>query len=157
MSPLLKLVAVALAAAPLTALAAEGASENAELSCIKHVVYSKAFLERFPRAGAACREVKMKDGKKWIRFDAEVKHVKGHEVTADFIDKYEHPVATLTFRAAKDARLMVDGKTTKYTELVKGDKLEVWMPEGRIGFYAEPVNEKNEKLQLVSHEATADR
>jgi hypothetical protein len=157
MSPIIKLVVVAFAAAPLMVLAAEGGSDNPKPNCINGVVYSKAFLERFPEAGGACREVKVEHGKKWIRFNAEVKRVKGHEVTADFIDKYEHAVATLTFRASKDARLMVDGKSTTYSHLVKGDKLEVWMPEDRVGFYAAPRAMKDERLSLVSHETPKRR
>jgi hypothetical protein len=34
------------------------------------------------------------------RFDADVAAVKGNEVTANFIDSYKQPVATLTFTAA---------------------------------------------------------
>ena len=89
MRPIVKLVIAGLIAIPVTA----GAQQ---LSCIKDVTYSKAFLAKFPQAGAACNEVVSTNGQKWVRFMAEVKSVQGNHLTVSFIDTHEQPVSTLT-------------------------------------------------------------
>jgi hypothetical protein len=142
----LKMGASLLALAPLVALA----DNEPRLSCVNDVRYSKEFLEKYPHAAAACREVVMKNGEKWIRFDASVAAIKGNEVTADFVDTTDQVVSTLTFVTPKDATLMVDGKEIKYSELSKGDRLYVWMPEKHAAFYSGPESTKGQKLAVVN-------
>ena len=139
-----------LVATPFVAVAADAPT----MSCLKDIVYSQEFLARYPKAGAACREVVMKDGTKWARFDADVVAVKKDQVTANFIDEYKQSVATLTFAAAPDARVKVEGKDVKYSSLKPGDTLSFWMPESRVGFYASPGAAENTKLAVVSDTAT---
>jgi hypothetical protein len=139
-----KLGMLVLAATPLIGLA----DDQPKLSC-KDVTYSKEFLTHYPKAGAACREVVMKDGEKWVRFDADVSKVQGDEVSADIRDKYNNTVSTLTVKAAADARVMVSGKETKYSSLAAGDHLTIWMPESKLGFYAKPGASEAEKLSVV--------
>ncbi|MEJ1964941.1 MAG: hypothetical protein WDO56_26760 [Gammaproteobacteria bacterium] len=150
MNAAVKLVAVAFVATPLVGLA----QDEVKLSCIKDIVYSQEFLAHYPKAGAACREVLVRDGTKWARFDADVVKVKGNEVTASFIDSYKNPVATLTFAAAPEARVTVNGKETKYSDLQKGDTLSFWMPESRVGFYAAPGASKVTQLAVVNDSAS---
>jgi hypothetical protein len=140
-----KLATLVLAVTPLVGLA----DDQSKLSC-KDVTYSEEFLAHYPKAGAACREVKMKDGQKWVRFQADVTKVKGDEVTANIVDKYSNTVSTLTVKAAADARVMVNGKDTKYSQLAEGDKLDVWLPESKLGFYAAPGASNVQKLAVVS-------
>jgi hypothetical protein len=149
MSVGMRLVAVVLAAAPILG-AAQG---EAGLSCIKDVVYSQEFLARYPKAGAACREVVQINGEKWVRFDADVVKVKGNQVTANFLDSYKTAVGTVTFAATPDARVVVDGKKTKYSALRQGDTLTFWVPESRMGFYAAPGASESTKLAVVSDTA----
>jgi hypothetical protein len=140
-----KLAMLVLAVTPAAGLA----DDQSKLSC-KDVTYSEEFLAHYPKAGAACREVTMKDGEKWVRFEADVTKVKGDQVTANIVDNYNNTVSTLTVKAAADARVMVDGKETKYSQLVKGDKLDVWLPESKLGFYATPGASNVQKLAVVS-------
>ncbi len=75
MNARMKLAVFALTAIPLVGAAAD----QPKLSCIKDITFSQEFLERYPKAGAACHEVVMKDGQKWARFDANVVKVKGNQ------------------------------------------------------------------------------
>ncbi len=68
MNAAVKLVAVVFVATPLVGFA----QDEVKLSCIKDIVFSQEFLANYPKAGAACREVVMRDGAKWARFDANV-------------------------------------------------------------------------------------
>ena len=159
----LKLTVAALIAMPLGALAqgqsmqsqsttpttrpAEGETSS---SCIKSITFSHEFLERWPRAGAACREVKVENGAKWARFDAEVVRVRGSRVTANFVDTFGHKLNTVTFDAASDARVEMNGRPTRFRSLRRGDKLSFWMPESRVEFYSAPGASDSEKLTVVS-------
>src|SRR5262249_42146683 len=146
MNAAVKLAALVLATAPLVG----AAQEAPKLSCIKDITFSQEFLARYPKAGAACREVVQKDGQKWVRFDADVANVAGNRVTADFKDDYGNPVETVTFEAAPDARVSVNGKDVKFSSLQKGDTLSFWMAEARLGFYGTPGTKGSSKLAVVS-------
>lgn len=132
----------------------EGQSSD---SCISNIVFSQEFLARYPRAGGACREVKMEKGMKWARFDANVAQVRGNRVTADFVDRFDNSVGTITFDAASDARVDVDGRPTRFSSLQRGDRLSFWMPEDRVGFYAQPGASETTKLAVVSTEPAPAR
>jgi len=125
------------------------ADDQPKLSCIMDISYNPAFLTRYPNAAAACREVVMKDGEMWARFDADVVAVNGNQITADFMDPYKNSVGTVTFTASEDARLTVNGKEEKYTELRKGDSLSFWMPAKRLSFYAAPFTSASNQFALV--------
>lgn len=139
------LMALALAMTPLIATAAE---EAPKLSCIKDVMYSQEFLQKNPKAPAACREVVVKDGAKWIHFVGEVAERNGNQLTIDFQNVAGDRLATVVVEASPDARLKIAGKETKYSSLRRGDKIDVYMPESRFGFYAEPGQE-SAQLKVV--------
>jgi hypothetical protein len=137
------LTVLLLVATPLVSMAAEP-----KLNCVNDIVYSPKFLQNYPNAPAACREVITKDGQKWARFEAEVVKVKGQDVTAHILDAYENSIATVTFKASNDARLTVDGSPTKYSSLQSGQKLTFWVPNGAEGIYAAPGS--TTKLAVVA-------
>ena len=118
-------------------------------SCISNITFSQEFLSRYPTAGAACREVKVENGTKWARFDADVARVSGNRVTANFVDRFDKKLGTITFDAASDARVQVNGRPMRFSALRPGDKLSFWMPEDRVGFYAEPGASETTKLAVV--------
>lgn len=122
-------------------------------SCIGNIVFSQDFLARYPNAGGACREVKVENGHKWARFDAHVVQVRRNRVTADFVDRYDKKLSTITFDASRDARVDVNGRQVRFSTLKPGDKLSFWMPENRVGFYAEPGASQTTKLAVVSQES----
>jgi hypothetical protein len=158
-----KLTVAALIALPVGALAqdqpaqpqAQGQSRLAEgqtsPSCISNIVFSREFLSSYPNAGAACREVKVQDGEKWARFDADVVRVRGNRVTANFVDRFDRNLRTITFDASTDARVEINGRQRRFSALRAGDKMSVWMPESRVGFYAEPGAEETEKFNIVNN------
>lgn len=118
-------------------------------SCINHITFSQEFLAKYPQAGGACREVKVEDGEKWARFDANVTRVRGNQVTANFVDRSNRNLGTITFDASPDARVEVNGRPLRFSSLRSGDRLSFWMPESRVGFYAEPGAAASTKLAVV--------
>lgn len=134
------------------------AQEHTTLSCVKDITFSQEFLAKFPRAGAACNQAIMINGQKWVRFNAEVKNVQSSHLTVDFIDRDKRPVESATFAFDPTARVTLDnGQEMSASKLDKGEKLVVWMPESRIGFYAEPGADASKHFALVSESAPTER
>jgi hypothetical protein len=143
------LAGLVLAATPFVGVAQDEPT-NHGLTCIKDITYSEAFIKKYPRAGAACREVKMQNGEKWVRFVAKVAEVNGSQFTANFLGEFDHVVETVTFEGNAGDKLTVNGKEVDITSLKPGDTLDFWWPQSRLGFYSKPGLEKMKELRVVS-------
>ena len=122
---------VKLAATVLIGISLTGVAQGQpKLNCTKDVKFGQAFLAKFPDAGAACQEVKVVQGEKWVRFDA-----------------------PLTFEYTPDATLTLENKQVKAASAVKkGNKVMVWVPESRFGIYAQPGDVESKQFKVVSAE-----
>jgi len=123
-----------------------------KLNCVKDVKYGQAFLAKFPDAGSACQEVKVVQGEKWVRFNAQVKQNQNNRLTVDLLNQsHEHTGNPLTFAYTPDATLTLENKNVKAASAVKkGDKVMVWVPESRFGFYAQPGDVESKQFKVVS-------
>jgi hypothetical protein len=155
MNTCVKLIGFLFVAIPIVASA-----QNTErrLSCVKDITYSKEFLSKFPDAGAACIEAKTANGKKWIRFNAEVKKKEGDHLTVEFLDKEEKAVTTMIFAFDPNATIMMEDKSVKAASAAEeGDKIMVWVPETRFDLYAKPGASQSEHFTLVSNGQPQER
>ena len=152
MKPTVKLAAALLIGIPLTG----AAQDQPKLNCVKDVSYGKEFLAKFPDAGSECQEVKIVQGEKWVRFNAEVKQNKNDHLTVDFLDqKQEHTGKPMTFAYTPDATLtLVNKKIKPASEVKEGDKVMVWVPESRFGVYAQPGAAESKQFAVVSGDST---
>jgi hypothetical protein len=150
-----KLTVALLIGIPLTGVA----QAQPKLNCVKDVSYNKEFLAKFPDAGSACQEVTVVGGEKWVRFDAQVKHNKDHQITVDFLNTTgEHTSKPMTFAYTPDATLTLKNKDVKAASAVKeGDKVVIWVPESRFGLYAQPGAVESKHFALVSDDSTKPR
>ena len=123
-----------------------------KLNCVKDVKYGQAFLAKFPDAGSACQEVKVVQGEKWVRFNAQVKQNQNNRLTVDLLNQsHEHTGNPLTFEYTPDATLTLENKNVKAaTAVKKGDKVMVWVPESRFGIYAQPGDVESKQFKVVS-------
>jgi hypothetical protein len=128
-----------------------------KLNCTKDVMYGKEFLAKFPDAGSACQEVKVVQGEKWVRFDAQVKHNKDNRMTVDFLNtKGDHTGNPMTFAYTPDATLTLEKKKVvkAASEVKEGDRVMVWVPESRFGLYAQPGAAESKQFKVVSDDST---
>ena len=146
MKPIFKLAIAALAAIPLVNVA-----HAQRLSCAKDITYSEEFLAKFPDAGGACQEVRIVNGEKWARFNAQVKYNKDSRITVDMLNAAgDHWGDPLTFDYTPDATLTLENKKVKAAHAIeKGDKVVVWIPERRFGLYALPGASESQQFKLV--------
>ena len=145
---------VKLATAVLIGISLTGVAQGQpKLNCTKDVQYGREFLAKFPDAGSACQEVKVVQGEKWVRFDAQVKHNKDNRMTVDLLNiKGSHTGNPMTFTYTPDATLTLEkNKQVKAASEVKeGDRVMVWVPESRFGLYAEPGAAESKQFKVVS-------
>src|SRR5277367_113224 len=85
------------------------------------LVYSHAFLDKYPKAPAACLEARVYKGTKYAKFSGKV-YIPGTDViTVQVFNVAGDPLTTFSFKPAASARLVVNGKTESWAELQKGD------------------------------------
>jgi hypothetical protein len=144
----LKLAATVLIGISLTGVA----QGQPKLNCTKDVKFGEAFLAKFPDAGAACQEVKVVQGEKWVRFDAQVRQNQNNRLTVDLLNQsHQHTGNPLTFEYTPDATLTLENKQVKAASAVKkGNKVMVWVPESRFGIYAQPGDVESKQFKVVS-------
>lgn len=143
------LVTAVLAVIPMIGVA-QTKQVGPSLSCVKDFTYSREFLAKYPRAGAACTRVVEKNGQKWVRFAAQVVRVNGNHVVADFLDRFGNKVGTVTIQPSPDQRVLVRGHEMRYSLLKPGEQLAFWMPQNQIGFYAAPDASDTTHLAVVT-------
>jgi hypothetical protein len=94
--------------------------------------FSHAFLERYPRAPAACQEGRVYNGQNWAKFSARVFLNSADRTTVQFLNMGGTPIETFSFRPSPGATLTLDGNTRRFTDLRPGDQLTLWVPESRM-------------------------
>ena len=133
----LSLVALA-AGLGLASLGASAADMNNKCS---DMVYKKEFLDKYPKAPAVCRTVSVKNGVHSAMFSGKIVGMEKGSITVQFTNVAGDPVGgmdPLTFTPAAGAKLHVNGKTESYKDLKKGDKLDFWVSENRVGVVTDP-------------------
>lgn len=114
------------------------------------VNFSAEVLAKFPNAKKACLDVKEKDGGIYAHYRADVVAVESDGVTVKMIDHEGKAVSKVTFAPAPDQVAEVDGKDTKFTDLEKGMKLDLYIEHSKWGLYAKP---DAKRLTILSQES----
>ena len=102
------------------------------------LIFSQAFLSKYPKAPAACQEARVYQGKRYAKFSGKVSKkdesalsVQVNNVAGDAID-------TLSVKPSTTATVIVNGERVKLSDLKSGDPITIWVAETRFAFYATP-------------------
>jgi hypothetical protein len=99
-----------------------------------NIHWSAAFLQQYPKAPAACRQVIVKDGVKFATFNGKVSNV-GHEfVQVEVSDDANMPISTIAFQIGVGGKVTMNDKIENVRDLKVGDLLTFWVREGQFGF-----------------------
>jgi hypothetical protein len=121
-------------AAPVIAFAAEGPSTvDSPSNTCANIQWNASFLKEMPKAAAACREVTVKDGVKFAKFNGKVSKVGHNFVQVEVSDVADIPISTIAFQIGVGGRITMDDKVIKVADLKTGDKLTFWVHEGQYG------------------------
>ena len=108
------------------------AVEPPKESC-SNIKWNPAFLKEYPKAPVTCREVTVKDGIKYAKFDGKVSKVDHQSVQVELSDVGNIPVSTIAFEVGVGGRITLGDKTEKVKDLRVGDQLTFWVREGEFG------------------------
>jgi hypothetical protein len=97
------------------------------------IEWSPAFLKEYPKAPAACREVTVKDGVKFAKFNGKVSKVGHHFVQVEISDVADIPISTIAFEIGTGGRITMGDTVEKVKDLKVGDTLTFWVREGQFG------------------------
>jgi hypothetical protein len=93
------------------------------------IAWSKESLAKHPRIAGACQEVTQRDGKYYVRFQAEVRGVADHGrwLTVKFKNG-----GRLTLTPPANMSVDIDGEATPVGRLRPGDQLNFYVPEDQL-------------------------
>lgn len=107
-------------------------------SCAE-VVWDKQLLAQYPRIAQACQEVVVSDGNKWARFTGEFLQLnRDGSVRTTIDDRQGHSMGQLTLMPAPEQRVLIDGQRVRFSDLVRGQQLNLYVTEGRFAIATEP-------------------
>jgi len=108
-----------------------------KVSCTEFA-YSPAFLKKYPKAPAACQEGRVLNGVKYAKFTAKVFLVTPEFTTVQLLNVSGDPTTTFSFKAPASATMLINGKSTKMSDLKTGDQISFWVPEKRLAAQSLP-------------------
>jgi hypothetical protein len=102
--------------------------------------FSSAFLEKYPRAPAACLEGRVYQGTTYAKFHAKVyiNHLPDY-LTLQLMNVVGTMITTFSVKPQGGGTFYVDGKETSAADLKVGQKVTLWVPEGRMEAKVLPV------------------
>jgi|SRR5579871_1593741 len=95
--------------------------------------WSPSFLKEYPKAPVACREVTVKDGIKYAKFNGKVAKVGADLVQVEISDVADIPISTIAFQVGVGGRVTVNNTEERVKDLRVGDVLTFWVREGQFG------------------------
>ena len=106
--------------------------------CIS-IHYGKAFLEKYPKAPAACMEVRVYKGHRYMKVQGKVYIPEKDKLTVTFLDEFGNDLSTLTIKGPKSHSVIINGKQVPFANLQRGEKLTFWVPESIFSTQSAPT------------------
>ncbi len=98
-----------------------------------NIKWNQRFLREYPKAPVACREVIVKGGVKYAKFEGVVSKVHSHVVVVEISNVAGTPISKIGFDVGTGGRITLDGTTKKVKDLRVGDRLSLWVREDQFG------------------------
>ncbi len=108
-----------------------------KVSCTE-LTFSLEFLNKYPKAPAACLEARVYKGKKYAKFNGKVSGRDAESLTVQLLNVAGDSLTALTFKPSPKAKVIVNGEPESFADLKTGDNLTFWIPENRFSIYSSP-------------------
>jgi hypothetical protein len=120
------------------------------------VNWAKDLVAVYPRVADGCQQVVLVDGVKWARFDADFVRAdnRSSTVTLNFKNRQGIPMGGLALKPATEQRVLIDGRAYRFSELTRGQRLNVYIPEGMFALAVEPGAPPEQLAQIVQEPIT---
>jgi len=102
--------------------------------------YSSAFLDKYPKAPAACLEGRVYEGTTYAKFNAKI-YINNlpDYVTLQLMNVSGTMITTFSVKPQGGGTFYIDGKETPAADLKAGQQLTLWVPESRMEVKVLPV------------------
>ena len=102
--------------------------------------YSSAFLDKYPKAPAACLEGRVYEGTTYAKFNAKV-YINSlpDYVTLQLLNVSGTMVTTFSVKPQGGGTFYLDGKEIPAANLKVGNQITLWVPESRMEVKVLPV------------------
>jgi hypothetical protein len=103
---------------------------SAQVGC-GDLVFTGDIARQYPNAKNACLDVVTKDGQQFAHFKARITRVRGNTVEAEFKQPDGTYTRPISFTPAPNARIRIAGQSYRYSDLTRGQELDVYLPPNR--------------------------
>lgn len=121
-----------LMSASLLALAGSPVAYSLETLTCDDLEFGTAVTDILPQASNACREVVVKDGRPFARFNAEIVSNRGGTVRAKFKKAGGGFTEVYEFNPDQSARLRIGGQNVRWWDVSAGQQLDIYLPPDRF-------------------------
>lgn len=95
--------------------------------------FSAAFLDKYPKAPAACQDARVYNGDRYAKFDAKVYIVDPAFTTVELLNVAGDMVTAFSIKADPSEHVIVSGgEETAFHDLKVGQKITFWVSEHRL-------------------------
>jgi len=91
--------------------------------------YSDDFLEKYPKAPAACLEARVYKGEAYMKVNAKVYVKEDPMLSIDLMDPYGNTLGTVVVRKPQSLRVLINGKAADVSDLHRDEAVTVWVPK----------------------------
>jgi hypothetical protein len=91
--------------------------------------YSNAFLQKYPRAPAACLEARVYKGETYMKVKAKVYVSDKPLLSVALVDRYGDTLGTVLVPKPQSLRVLINGKEEDAFDLHRDEELTFWVPE----------------------------
>ena len=121
-------------------------------SC-SEVEWHRDMLNNYPWVADACHEAVVVNGQKWARFEAEFQQLnRDGSIDSNFRDNRGRSLGSVSLQPASDQRVLLDGRSTRFSELRRGQVLNFYAPEGEFSFSTAPGTSASDQVQVVQRQ-----
>jgi hypothetical protein len=91
--------------------------------------YSEDFLQKYPKAPAACLDARVYKGETSMKVKAKVYVTEEPILSVDLMDRYGNTLGTVLVRKPQSIRVLVNGKEVGASDLHRNEQIIVWVPQ----------------------------
>jgi hypothetical protein len=91
--------------------------------------YSEDFLQKYPKAPAACVEARVYKSETYMKVKAKVYVREEPMLSVDLLDPYGNTLGTVLVRKPQSLRVLLNGKEVDAFDLHRNEVVTVWVPQ----------------------------
>ncbi len=126
-------------------------AERTRPATCNEIEWNHQITAKYPNIVDACQEAVVVDGQTWARFSASFEEVEENgEVRFQIRNRYSGNLGEVTIDPAPGQVAYINERRTPFEELTRGQRVNLYVPEGHYGFASLPGAPMNQVAQVSS-------